>query len=490
MKLFYFESKEKLFNHIVEHNDTIGKTLLLPTGTTPIGLYQTMIKRKIDFSNTITFNLDEYYPSKSYNEASYHYYLWNNLFHHINIRLENIHLLNGNAADADIECRRYNTLIQNNPIDIAFMGIGINGHIAFNEPGCKITDTTRLIELKEITKRTNNVNYDKALTVGMAEILASKKLVLMAIGETKNDIIYDFIHHTYKMPATYLLNHRNVDLYVDKPAFSKVLNQLSPAFMQYNKILVFSPHPDDDVIGMGATIKKFIDAGKEVVVVYQTSGSNGGNKIIRQKESIHALGLLGLDDTDNIIFGNTPFYNIKKQTTDFALDDPANLFAADSDILYTLNIIQTINPDLIFFAGDICDPHKTHLTCHMIIQECLQHLEWSIPAYNYYSAWYAPTEYSVKEFFSKELMQLKIASIRAHASQLNPIFAGNLELDFYQIVAERNRKDACAITCADNDADTNTDTNADNDADTNADNDIYVEGFTSVSSSNINAIAA
>ena len=452
MKLFVFDDKKNIYTHILDKNNIESKTLLLPTGTTPLGLYNEIIKRKIDFSNIITFNLDEYYKIEKDNCDSYHYYMFNNLFKHTNILPENIHLLDGNTDNIVDECIKYSNLIKEYPIDIAFLGIGINGHIAFNEPGCDINSTTRLIDLTDETKNVNQIKYNKALSVGISEILSSKKIIILATGKTKTNIIYDLINciePKNDLPASYLINHSNVDLYIDNDAFSNVLHYLSPTFMNYNKILIFSPHPDDDVIGMGASIKKFIECGKDVTIVYQTSGSNGGNTLIRQEESINALKILGLHNKTKIIFGDTPFYNNKKIIVN-----------NEDDVKYTLNIIKNINPDVIFFAGDTCDPHKTHLICNEIIQKCLKHLssvKSSIDAYNYYSAWYSPpsNEYTHKEYFNKDLMDLKIESIKAHVTQLNPLFSGDLNIDFYSVVEKRNKSNSQQEFC-----------------------DIYLEGFT------------
>ena len=297
------------------------------------------------------------------------------------------------------------------------------------------------MELTESTKEINKINYNSALTFAISEILSSKKIILMASGKSKAKIIYEFINSTVPrndLPVSYLLNHPNVELYVDNDAFSDMLN-LSPTFMKYNKILIFSPHPDDDVIGMGVTIKKFIELNKDVTIVYQTSGANGGNIITRQDESINALKILGLNDKTKIIFGNTPFYN--KNNID-NIDNIDNINNID-DINYTLDIIQSINPDVIFFAGDICDPHKTHLICNNIVKQCVRILS-NIDAYNYYSVWYSPpcNEYCTKEYFTKNLMDLKIESIKAHKSQLNPIFIGELDTEFYNHIEKRNKCDS------------------------------------------------
>ena len=431
MKLNVFKNGIDVYNYILDNNIIESKVLLLPTGNTPLGLYKEIIKRNIDMSGCTTFNLDEYYPIEKDNVDSYHYYMWNNLFKHTNIKLSNVNLLDGNATDIMEECSKYSKKLLDSNVDIAFLGIGVNGHIAFNEPHTEPhsepLSLTRLVDLTESTKIINNIKYNSALTVGISEILSSKKIIMLALGESKANIIYELLNstETSSLPASYLLNHPNFELYVDEMAFSKVLSALSKPFMNYNKMLIFSPHPDDDVIGMGTTIKKFIDSNKDITIVYQTSGSNAGNTEVRQREAIDALDILGL--TDKIIFADTPFY----KTNDIDMV---------ASIKYTNNIINTIKPDVIFFAGDVRDPHRTHLKCFNIIQECLK--QNNIPAYNYYSAWSSSNNYDVKEYFSKDMMSLKIESIKAHKSQINPIFSGDMKSEFYEIIETRNRRES------------------------------------------------
>jgi LmbE family N-acetylglucosaminyl deacetylase len=201
---------------------------------------------------------------------------------------------------------------------------------------------------------------------------------------------------------------------------------LNNEFMKYYRVLIMSPHPDDDVIGMAITIKKFIDEGKSVWIMYQTTGARGGDIETRKKESIKALQYLGLNDHLKIIFGNTPFYDSKRDID-------------STDINYTMNIIKNIKPEAIFFAGDVDDPNKTHLKCYQIISECLKNLK--IKAYNYYSAWYKPEKYDIMEYFNDNLMKLKIKSIQAHQSQINPKYRGNLDCEFYELVQLRNKED-------------------------------------------------
>ena len=454
MRFYIYKTADEIYNHILDNNTIEGKRLILPTGKTPIGLYQEMVRRKIDFTDCVTFNLDEYYPCDKTNPASYYTYMWHHLFQHINIQGENINLFDGGTAEPEKECMAYSQKLKDKPADIAFLGIGTNGHIAFNEPSKHIIHNiryTRCVNLLQETIRTNKCSFNQALTLGLNEITSSKKIIIMAIGESKADIMYDLINmHCVRyvdraLPASYLFHHNNVDMYIDESAFGKILHRLNKTFRTFNKILIMSPHPDDDVIGMGATIKKMRDENKDVTVLFQTSGARGGNVLIRQSEARAALALVGVVDEEQIIFGNTPFYNDAHGSDVRGADvRGADMRGANAiDIDYTMKLISFINPDVIFFAGDVCDPHKTHLKCYKIIQACLRQFA-GIETYNYYSAWSEPSHYDLKEYFTGEVMEIKKNAIKAHASQLNPPFPGTLAGEFYDIIAKRNAANANA----------------------------------------------
>ncbi len=440
-----------MFNNILNLNDISSKKLILPTGNTPLGLYNQIIARSIDLSNSETWNLDEYYPIAKSDTNSYHYYMWSNLFSKTNIKPENVHILNGQVEESNVEqeCTNFSKQILSNSIDIAFIGVGVNGHVAFNEPGSEPTSQTRKVTLTESTKTINNVNYDYALSVGVSEIYASKKVILMATGKSKSPVIQQLVNcwldqkpsdsncpcvdkagtssfDLNQCPITHMISHTNFEVHVDHDAFSLVLSQINDKFSKFNKILVLSPHPDDDVIGMGATIKKFIDNKKDVHVIYQTTGARGGDVKTRQIESVNALKLLGLTDESKIIFGSSPFYDKR--------DEPGS-----EDFDYTLDLINRIKPDVLFFAGDTQDPNYTHLKCWKIVANIINKL--NIPAYNYYSAWYKPEKYDVVEYFDRNLMDVKINSIKVHQSQINPKFHGNLTNEFYELAEERNDRD-------------------------------------------------
>ena len=182
----YNEMSEKAADIVI--NEILKKpnlTIAFATGKTPIELYKNLVKAyrqdEIDFSKIKAFNLDEYYPIKKSNKKSYYYYMFKNLFNHINIKKSNINLLNGETKNPDKECRDYENKIKKNPIDIQILGVGVNGHIGFNEPGSDFNSLTRLVELADFK--------EKALTVGIKTIMKSKKIILLASGKNKKSAI-------------------------------------------------------------------------------------------------------------------------------------------------------------------------------------------------------------------------------------------------------------------------------------------------------------
>ena len=170
----------------------------LATGTTPLGLYARMIadheENGTSYARVKAANLDEYAGVGKDNVNSYAYFMRKNLFDKIDIKLENTHIENGMALNADAECKRYAELLANMPRDIQVLGIGSNGHIAFNEPGTPFDSVTHTVELAESTVRDNARLFDriedvprKAFTMGLSEIMQAKKILILATGANKAD---------------------------------------------------------------------------------------------------------------------------------------------------------------------------------------------------------------------------------------------------------------------------------------------------------------
>src|SRR6056297_3011273 len=190
----------------------------LASGQTPIGMYEELInmfkRGKIDFSEVVTFNLDEYYGLAPEHPQSYYYYMWNTFFKHINIKKENIYLLNGVTENIMQECNQYEYLIQKNGgIDLQILGIGDNGHLGFNEPAIGLNSKTHLVNLSEETIQANSHYFNniqeipkQAITMGIGTIMKAKKIVLLASGRKKSHAIEKTINGpvSTEVPATIL----------------------------------------------------------------------------------------------------------------------------------------------------------------------------------------------------------------------------------------------------------------------------------------------
>ena len=213
------------------------------TGSTPLGMYRELVKlykkSKLDFSKVTTFNLDEYLGLSPEHPQSYHYYMYENFFNHVNIEEKNIHIPKGDTKDPVQECLNYEKEIEKvGGIDLQILGIGINGHVGFNEPNINLEAKTHVIQLSDDTIKANSrffKNLDevpkKAITMGMATIMKSKRIILMAWGVEKKKPILKVIsgHIATDVPASLLQVHNDVILIVDKKIYSSstVTNPLS-----------------------------------------------------------------------------------------------------------------------------------------------------------------------------------------------------------------------------------------------------------------------
>lgn len=170
----------------------------LPTGSSPLGMYKALIELnregKVSFRNVVTFNMDEYVGLPESHPESYHSFMFNNFFNHIDIPKENIHILNGNATDVEAECENYEKQIASyGGIDLFVGGIGPDGHIAFNEPGSSLTSRTRVKTLTTDTIVANSRFFDNdvdkvpktALTVGVGTVMDAKEVLILCNGHNK-----------------------------------------------------------------------------------------------------------------------------------------------------------------------------------------------------------------------------------------------------------------------------------------------------------------
>lgn len=215
---------------VLKEDSVIG----FATGSTPIGTYKELInmyKEGFDFSKITTFNLDEYYGLPASNENSYRYFMHQNLFDHINVKKQNIHIPNGEAKDVEKFCSEYEESIEKaGGIDLQILGIGKNGHIGFNEPDDNMDVPTHLTNLTENTIEANSRFFDsvdqvpkQAITMGLGTIMKSKRILLLASGEDKAEIIKQMLKAqvvSTNIPASFLFLHDNVDILVDEKAAS------------------------------------------------------------------------------------------------------------------------------------------------------------------------------------------------------------------------------------------------------------------------------
>jgi glucosamine-6-phosphate deaminase len=256
-------AQEKIPTIIVEDHDDLGRmvarriaslittraregrsaVLGLATGSTPIGVYRELIRlhrEGLSFGNVVTFNLDEYYPMGPESLHSYHRFMWENLFSHLDIPRANVHIPRGDVPRerAEEECRRYEEAIRAaGGIDLQILGIGRTGHIGFNEPGSGLESRTRLITLDLVTRKDAAADFfgdenvpREAVTMGVATILEAREIVILATGEHKAEIVRRAVEGEvdHEVAATFLQSHGNTTFYVDTAAAAALTRVATP----------------------------------------------------------------------------------------------------------------------------------------------------------------------------------------------------------------------------------------------------------------------
>jgi glucosamine-6-phosphate deaminase len=545
----------------------------LATGSTPLGVYRELIRMHrdegLDFSNVVTFNLDEYYPMTVDSIHSYHRFMRENFFDHVNIPEEQTHIPRGDVPreEVDAHCEDFEKRIRDaGGIDFQLLGIGRSGHIGFNEPGSGKDSRTRMLYLDTVTRSDAAGDFfgeenvpPEAITMGVATILDAREVALLATGEHKAGVVRRSVEGKIHadVAATYLQGHDAATVYLDPaaaadltrlstpwtvgeiewspeaeadavlwlsqrtekpilhlstndyrehhlsslvsrygssgPLNGQVFNSLISKIRGKSKlprgedIIVFSPHPDDDVISMGGMLRKLGENGNRITVAYQTSGNiavfdhevrryldfaqraagavslgdpaavdelsksihrtlankspddidiqdvQALKRIIRETEAVAGLESSGLS-ADSARFLNLPFYQTGK-----VKKDP--ITSADVDIV--LGLLEEKRPAIVFAAGDLSDPHGTHRMCLEAVEAALARYSGDTPElWMYRGAW---QEWNVNEAtvlvpLSEEELRKKIQAIFKHESQKDSApFPGPDPREFWQRVVDRNR---------------------------------------------------
>ena len=232
----YDEVSKEAFKVMKTVLDKGNPVLGLATGSSPVGLYKEMIRdhkeNGTSYKNILTWNLDEYVGIPRTHEQSYWTFMHENLFNFIDIPEENIHVPVGESEDEEAECVKYEESMKGHTVDIQVLGIGSDGHIAFNEPGTPFDSLTHLMDLTEQTRKDNARFFDndinqvpkRSITMGLASIMRAKKIIVIATGENKAEAVYGMLKgpQTTDCPASILQDHPDVTVLLDKAAASKL----------------------------------------------------------------------------------------------------------------------------------------------------------------------------------------------------------------------------------------------------------------------------
>ena len=568
----------------------------LATGSTPMSVYAELVRlhreEKLSLANVVSFNLDEYFPMNPAALQSYHRFMREHLFDHVDIEASNIHIPDGMIEKGEVGafCRRYEQAIADaGGIDIQLLGIGRTGHIGFNEPGSERGSRTRLIALDRVTRKDAASDFfgeqnvpRRAITMGVGTILSARRVILLAFGEQKAAVIAQAVEEpvTESVAASFLQEHADAAVYLDPAAAAKLTRSKCPWVIDqvewddalirkaviwlarqldkgilkltdedYNehhlqdllaehgpayeinlrvfrrlqrtitgwpggkpakekqsgdierpsdaifpkRVLIFSPHPDDDVISMGGTLIRLVEQGHEVHVAYQTSGNiavfdedairfadfatefnrsfgidrertekleghideflrhkrPGGvdspevqriKMLIRRGEARAAGRYCGLS-SEHLHFLDMPFYE-----TGRVVKKPIS----EDDVRIIVEWLERIRPHQVYVAGDLSDPHGTHRTCLTAIDRAVERVAnraWfnDCEIWLYRGAWqeWEPERIDMAVPLSPKELERKIVAIFKHESQKDKaLFPGSDEREFWQRAEQRNRATA------------------------------------------------
>jgi glucosamine-6-phosphate deaminase len=568
----------------------------LATGATPIGVYDELVRlhreEGLSFANVITFNLDEYFPIEPDELQSYRRYMREHLFDHVDLDPRRAHIPDGTIAPDQVPAYvlRYEEAIHDaGGLDLQVLGIGRTGHIGFNEPGSARDSRTRLITLDRVTRRDAASDFfgleqvpRRAITMGVGTILDARRVVLIAFGEHKADIVAQAVEGpvTPHVAASFLQAHPNAEVVLDTAAAAALTRYRSPWLLgsvawddaairkavvwlartldkpilklteeEYNeaglqdlvagrgpaydinvdvfrdmaetitgwpggkpkamkrpgdidrptdavfpkRVLVFSPHPDDDVLSMGGTLIRLAEHGHDVHVAYQTSGNlavfdvdairfaefaldfsrifgiqpdeaarierhieaelrrkrpgqvdspevRRVKALIRRGEARAAGRSCGLP-VDNLHFLDLPFYET---------GTVRKLPPGEEDVARVAEVLERIKPHQVYAAGDLTDPHGTHRLCWQTTVRAFERVKgtrWfrACEVWLYRGAWqeWEPERIDMAVPLSPSEVVRKRDAIFKHQSQKDrAMFPGPDEREFWQRAEVRNREAA------------------------------------------------
>ncbi len=568
----------------------------LATGSTPTGVYDELVRMHrqegLSFRNVVTFNLDEYFPIQRHELQSYHRFMHEWLFDHVDIPRENVHIPDGTLTIERVGdfCEAYEKAIADaGGIDIQILGIGRTGHIGFNEPGSSRESRTRLITLDRVTRIDAASDFfgeeyvpRRAITMGVGTILAARKVILVSFGEHKAGVLAQAIEGPVSstVAASYLQEHPNSVMMLDEAAAAELTRIKRPWLLgpvawtetlvrkaviwlarkmekailkltdeDYNeaglqdllansgpayninlevfralqktitgwpggkpdakkrpgdirresdtifpkRALVFSPHPDDDVISMGGTLIRLVAQGHEVHVAYQTSGNIAvfdldAIRFADFSAEFNRLFGIGVEQTARIETHIEEFLKRKKpgqvdspevqqiktlirrgEARSAARDcgvEMQNLHFLDmpfyetgtvrkkplgeGDIRIIAELLAKVRPHQVYAAGDLTDPHGTHRVCLAAIFAAVHRLkseEWfkACEVWLYRGAWqeWEPERIEMAVPLSPRELLNKRSAIFKHQSQKDrAMFPGPDEREFWQRAEARNRATA------------------------------------------------
>ena len=571
----------------------------LATGSTPLGLYAELVRlhreEGLSFKNVVTFNLDEYYPIQPSNPRSYRHFMQSHLFDHVDIPAANTNVPDGTvpAGSVDAHCQEYEERIRAaGGIDFQILGIGRTGHIGFNEPGSARRSRTRMVTLDSLTRRDAAGDFGgeentphRAITMGVRTILEARRVVLMAWGQHKAEIVREAAEGpvTPQVTASFLQEHDQVHFVIDEAAAGALTRNRTPWLLgalgdmglewdpsmmrraiiwlsklrkkailkltddDYNeaglqdllriqgaaydvnragiyqlqntitgwpggrdpahtrpgaspvhplrapsagvfpkRILVLSPHPDDDVIGMGGTLCRLVEHGHAVHVAYQVSGASSvsDEALARALRFVRDSGLAGTESTarleelcaDHEAAGSLPespetqqWKGIVRRQEALAaarvcgvpserlhfLDLPfyrsspgKRRLLTDADRSIMKDLLTSVRPHLIFAAGDLDDPHGTHRLCLHALREAMAELStdaWVAESelWLYRGAWseWPADEIDMAVPLSPQEVLRRRRAIFCHETQKDmALFLGDDRREFWQRSEDRSRR--------------------------------------------------